>query len=209
MYDTTTRTLWEQYTGEPVWGDLVGQGIRLNVLPVVHTTWSEWLASHPETRVLSLNTGFARNYGSVDGAAAAYAEYWMTAGLIFPAPDRAGPLQRKDYVYVVRLEAELTVYPLDLLASRRLVQDMVGERPVVVLATADASGGRAYDRAGVDFESVDLALGLLRSHDGRQWRIEEDALVSEDGVRLQRLPGHNSFWFAVRNHAAAYRLFEE
>ena len=209
MYDTATRSLWEQYTGEPAWGPLVGQGVSLEVLPIVHTTWDEWLAAHPETTVLSLNTGFFRNYGSVDGAGVAYAEYWESAGLIFPAPDRNGPLARKDYVYVVRDEAGLTVYPIDLLVERRFIQDTIGERTVVVVATADATGGRAYDRGGVEFESVDLAAGTLRSDDGRRWQISEEALIGEDGTRLERLPGHNSFWFAVLNHAPGWRLYEE
>ena len=35
MYDRTTRTLWNQFTGAPAWGPLVGQGLRLTSLPVV------------------------------------------------------------------------------------------------------------------------------------------------------------------------------
>ena len=65
MYDRTTRTLWEQYTGEPVWGSLVGSGIRLDILPVVVTTWQAWYADHPDTTVLSIDTGFVRNYAPV------------------------------------------------------------------------------------------------------------------------------------------------
>ena len=39
MYDRQTRTLWNQLTGEPVLGQLVGTGVKLNLLPVVFTTW--------------------------------------------------------------------------------------------------------------------------------------------------------------------------
>jgi hypothetical protein len=48
MYDRETRTLWEQYSGEPVWGPLVGSGLRLEVLPAVHTRWSEWSCTRPQ-----------------------------------------------------------------------------------------------------------------------------------------------------------------
>ena len=47
MYDRQTRTLWNQLTGEPVLGELVGSGIRSNLLPVVLTTWESWLEQHP------------------------------------------------------------------------------------------------------------------------------------------------------------------
>jgi hypothetical protein len=59
----------------------------------------------------------------------------------------------------------------------------------------------------VDFAAVDVAAGTLRSSDARDWRIEEDGLVS-GGTRLERLPGHNSFWFAIVNHAPTWRLYE-
>ena len=101
MYDTTTRTLWEQYTGEPVWGELVGSGVRLEVLPVVHVTWAEWLADHPDTSVLDIETGFRRNYDS----GVAYADYWASSDLRFPAPDAQGPLALKDVVYTIRSTA--------------------------------------------------------------------------------------------------------
>jgi hypothetical protein len=209
MYDTTTRSLWQQYGGEPVWGELVGQGIRLKVLPVVHTTWDNWLEAHPDTKVLSLSTGFGRDYSSVEGAASAYAEYWMSAALIFPAPDRDGPLKRKDCVYVVRTDEGMVVYPLELVVKKRFIEDEISGRSVVVVATEDASGARAYDSGGESFESIDLSSGFIKSRDGHYWQIRDDALVSVDGERLVRLPGHNSFWFALRNHASAFRLYGE
>jgi hypothetical protein len=44
MYDRETRTLWNQLTGEPVLGKLVGTGIKLDLLPVVLTSWEPWQA---------------------------------------------------------------------------------------------------------------------------------------------------------------------
>ena len=57
MYDRATETLWHQFRGEPVVGPLAGSGIRLRVLPSVLTTWVEWLAEHPDTTVISNDTG--------------------------------------------------------------------------------------------------------------------------------------------------------
>ena len=62
MYDTETESLWNQFTGRPVVGELTGSGIELKILPVVITSWKDWLAAHPDTTVLSLDTGFDRNY---------------------------------------------------------------------------------------------------------------------------------------------------
>ena len=54
MYDRTTETLWNQFSGEPVWGPLAGRGIRLTPLPAVHTTWGEWRRAHPGSTVLDI-----------------------------------------------------------------------------------------------------------------------------------------------------------
>jgi hypothetical protein len=204
MYDRNTETLWEQYTGVPVWGPLAGSGIKLEVLPVVHTTWEEWLAAHPDSRVLDINTGFYRDYGS----GVAYADYWASPDLWFPAPAEDGPFNPKEIVYAVRIGGELTAYPIELLEQRQLIHDEFAGQKLVVVATADGSGARAFDSGDLEFEVLDLEAGVLRSEDGRSWRITETALVADDGALLSRLPGHNSFWFAVTNHHPDSRLFE-
>ena len=157
MYDRTTSTLWEQYTGEPVWGDLVGSGVQLEVLPAVHVTWAEWLADHPDTSVLDIETGFSRNYDS----GVAYADYWASPELRFPVPDEQGPLAVKDVVYTVRLDGETVAYPIELLAERGLISDQVAGRDIIVVASADGSGGRAYERSEIEFTSFDSGYGTL------------------------------------------------
>jgi len=38
-------------------------GTRLRMLPATQTTWSEWRREHPNTLVLSFQTGYQRDYG--------------------------------------------------------------------------------------------------------------------------------------------------
>ena len=204
MYDRATNSLWEQYTGEPVWGDLVGSGLRLDVLPVVHTTWEEWLAAHPDTRVLDIETGHFRDYRE----GAAYARYFARSGLMFPVPDRRGPLAVKDSVYAVRHNGEVVAYPILLLGERGFVEDEIGGERAVVFATADRTGGRAYAAGAARFVSFDAAAGVALAEDGARWRLTESALLDGNGAALPRLPGHNSFWFALTNHLSAFRLYE-
>jgi hypothetical protein len=94
------------------------------------------------------------------------------------------------------------------LTERQFVQDEIDGTPVVVVSTADGSGGRAYAAADMRFKSADPASGTLTGEDGRTWQLTEDALIASDGARLARLPGHNSFWFAIVNHAPRWRLYE-
>jgi hypothetical protein len=62
MYDQATHSLWNQFSGRPVVGPLTDSGIRLEVLPVAITSWAEWREQHPQTLVLSLETGHERDY---------------------------------------------------------------------------------------------------------------------------------------------------
>ena len=205
MYDRTTNTLWEQFTGEPVWGELVGKGIQLDVLPVVHTTWDEWLAEHPDTLVLDIDTGHARDYGE----GVAYARYFASSGLMFPVPDRSGPLAVKDSVYAVRLNDQVVGYPILLLGERDFLQDEIGGDPVVVFVTADRSGGRAYAAGSERFVAYDVEAGVATAEDGSTWQATEGALTGPSGQELERLPGHNAFWFALVNHAPRFRVYGE
>ena len=58
MYDQETNSLWNQFVGRPVVGPLTGSGIELKILPVAITSWRKWQERHPETKVLSLDTGY-------------------------------------------------------------------------------------------------------------------------------------------------------
>ena len=51
MQDVETGSLWSHVTGEALEGKLAGK--HLELLPSVQTTWSRWLAAHPQTTVLA------------------------------------------------------------------------------------------------------------------------------------------------------------
>jgi hypothetical protein len=50
MQDKETGSLWSHVTGECLEGEY--EGMQLEMVPVVQTTWAQWSADHPETRVL-------------------------------------------------------------------------------------------------------------------------------------------------------------
>ena len=60
LYDRNTESLWSQIMGEAVAGKLLGE--KLKPIPISHTTWRDWTAQHPDTKVLSTETGYSRDY---------------------------------------------------------------------------------------------------------------------------------------------------
>jgi hypothetical protein len=190
MFDRETDSLWNQFTGQPVVGPLAGSGITLAIRPVVIVTWAKWRAAHPESRVLSLDTGHPRDYGS----GVVYAEYFASPDLMFPARADESRLRRKDYVFGIREVGAAKAWPLAAFAGGVVINDAVGSRAVVLIGDAETRSVRAYQRGGHSFE-VTVEEHWLRGPDGL-WRVTEEALLGPDGARLARVPGHIAYWFA-------------
>lgn len=193
MYDKDTQSLWSTTKGEPVLGPLVDKGIVLEHIGVVTTTWGEWKRRHPDTTVLSLDTGHRRNYGE----GVAYQDYFSTDQLMFNTPFSDDRLENKQEVLALRFPAspkEQLAIDTDFLSKTPLYKDNIGPQKLIVLT--DLSGAnRVYDPKGVDFVSYDQDSTLVDSN-GNQWTLSEDKLVAQKGQQaLTRLPYRRAFWF--------------
>ncbi|WP_298914239.1 DUF3179 domain-containing protein [uncultured Roseobacter sp.] len=193
MFDRQSHSLWNQFTGKPVVGPLVNSGIELKQRPVVITTWDRWKTSHPGSKVLSLDTGHRRNYGS----GVVYANYFGSPDLMFPAVVDQSEHRQKDYVFTIRQFGAARAWPLDAFAKERLINDGINSTNLVLIGTAESRSVRAYERGNHTFE---LSSGGLKAADGSEWIITEDALVGPDGTRLPRVAGHIAYWFAWDNY---------
>ena len=192
MYDHATKSMWSTLTGAPVVGSLVGQGIELRPLHVVTTTWQEWRKRHPQTTVLSLDTGHFRDYRE----GAAYRNYFATDQLMFGVPRLDRRLPNKAEVLALRF-ADVPSEPLaisaDFLRRKTVHHERIGPHRVLVLT--DASGAnRVYASGALQFINWNL-VDYASDSQGGQWRVSEDALIGPRGQSLSRLPAHRAFWF--------------
>lgn len=208
MYDRQTQTLWNQLTGEPVLGPLTVQEVSLEILPVVLTTWADWLVQHPDSKVVDIDTGFQREYEP----GAAYAHYFSSPDTMFPVAQRSDLLDAKAQIYALRVDGIAKAYPLDNLIQERVINDMVGETAVLLITSSDLlevtgssrlisqvtySNGatvRAYERSAHTFVLGDDENSLV-DENGRIWQITEETLTGPDGETLPRLGGHLAYWF--------------
>jgi hypothetical protein len=193
MYDDQTLSLWSSLTGEPVSGPLVPSGIRLPILPLTVTSWREWRHRHPDTTVLSPETGHKRDYS----AGAAYGGYFASPDTMFPVWKRDVRLEPKAWVYALRSGGTARAYPLEVLFAERVVNDRVGALPIVLVARSESQSVRAYLRAGREFAEGTSEGELVDPADGAVFRIDEEALVSDPpgGPRFPRYAGHRAYWF--------------
>lgn len=196
MYDRQTESLWNQFTGKPVSGALRGSGIELAQRPVVIEIWGQWKARNPSTQVLSVDTGFSRDYGS----GVVYSSYFASPNLMFPARVDQTLLRQKDYVFAIRQFGAAKAWALDLFDGETVVNDRIGGTPIVLIGDRSSRSVRAYERGDREF-SLDASGTLLA--DGQAWQAGEADLTTTTGDSLPRIAGHIAYWFAWNNYLGA------
>ena len=62
MYDLTTTSVFDTFTGTAISGPLGAAGVVLEQVSVIASTWGDWKAAHPDTRILAVDGGIDRVY---------------------------------------------------------------------------------------------------------------------------------------------------
>lgn len=202
MYDQATQSLWNTIEGKPVIGPLAKSNIELESHSVVTTTWGAWKKLHPNTKVLSLQTGHKRNYGE----GVAYRDYFSNDQLMFSVPKLDNRLLNKEEVLIVRANGyqdDPLAISSKFLMNNKIYQDKIGETAFVVL-TDDSGGNRVFESKENIF--TQLTKQSLQDRQGNTWKITEEKLIAPDGTSLKRLPYHRIFWFAWFNTYEETRL---
>jgi hypothetical protein len=185
-------------------GPLTGSGLELKIRPVAITSWKDWRRRHPDTKVLSLDTGYTRDYGP----GRAYAAYFDSPDLMFPARLPDTRLRPKDYVFALRFGKHEKAWPLTAFEGGKVINDTVGALRVVLIGDAATRTVRAYRAGGRAFSAVAAGLDEVEA-EGRRWRVTEDALRGPGGDRLERLPGHVAYYFAWSGFKSDAPLYDD
>lgn len=195
LFDEPSSTLWSSITGEPLVGSMVGSDVRLSPLPVVTTTWRDWRAANPDTTVLSVHTGFERDYGE----GVAYADYFATDELMFGVSNRDSRLKNKDEVLAVRFPGDdgdqALAISADLLRRNRLFHTSFAGRDLLVVTSMDGAN-RLY--ASPPERLMRFVDGnRIEDEQGNLWEAREDRLVrlATPAEALPRLNAFRAFWF--------------
>lgn len=196
MYDKATQSLWNTLEGKPVLGPLVNENIQLDYLSVVTTTWGEWRKIHPDTKVLSIDTGHVRDYGE----GIAYKEYFETDELMFSVPKVDHKLKNKQEILAIKLPQETDesiAISSKFLKRNTIYQDQINMHTFTVFT--DKSGAHrvfytddkvftSYDRRGTAIDDM-----------GKIWTLYENYMEEKHtGARLERFQSFSAFWFGYK-----------
>jgi hypothetical protein len=191
MYDHQTQSLWSHILGQSISGDY--QGTRLEFMPALQTDWQSWVELHPETRVVS-----PEFYG-----ADVYDGYYLSQQEgVLGRQRQADELDPKEYVIGVRLAGESRAYPFSILNAEPVVNDQVGEIPIVVLFDETTASGTAFDRAFADGTELTFQPGpnprtAIDTQTQTEWNILTGTAMKGSlvGDQLSQVPITYAFWF--------------
>ena len=212
LFDEQSLRLQDAFAGVSASGAEGGQRVppsfegapRLEALPLVTTTWAAWSTAHPDSGVLSLDTGYERDYAS----GAAVAIELAAAAPLYPAPlalppdgPPDDPLDARAPVLGLELGGVLRAYPVEDIETRRVVHDLVEGTAIVLLSEGPGLGTRAYASGDTVIDRLVREDGAPIAVDieGERWFVNERALVSTlDGRERPRLVLQQGYWFAWR-----------
>lgn len=119
-YDHETESVWSQPLGTAIQGSY--KGVRLEMIPAEVVPWATWKKGHPDTWVL--DTGITKTLPPVDPFDKSKGNFFISIAI----GDRA------------------KVYWFDLVSRQVVVNDHIGELPVVVYANPEDKAVHVYVR---------------------------------------------------------------
>ena len=210
MYDRQTESWWQQFSGEAIVGDLTGT--QLTFLPASIISWLDFKTQFPEGLVLSLDTGFSRNYGSnpyIGYDDVNQSPFLFTGEL----DDRLRPMVR--VLGILLPDDSAVAFTFDRLAEVQVINDTLGDTHFVAfwkagttsaLDTSAIASGRDVGSTGVFLSNINgETLTFVSNNDGTFsdeqtnsiWNLSGLAVRGTlEGTQLTPLPHHDTFWFA-------------
>jgi len=190
MYDRFTESYWSQALGMAVTGELTGY--QLNLIPFDVITWGDWKTLHPDTLVLTTDTGYIRSY-----ATDPYGSYYTEPRIIFPVEHLDDRMHPKEIILGFNQDDIYKAYKQNDIESNVIVNDFIGDVPVV-LVSLFSENSRAFERTIdgtiLDFVYVDDAI--FDTQTNSKWNYSGLSISGEyEGKQLLRMPIEPGFWF--------------
>lgn len=190
--DRRTGSWWRQATGDAVVGPLKGKS--LTEIPSRQMTWAAWSALHPGSDVMQPDPQFAARYARMEGFAEGTNESALTGR-------DSRSWQRKSWVVGVLAGSAARAFDWNELVRERVINDRVGDQPVLLLLEADGTSFHAFDpRPGgsgppLELDRTEYPSRFRDRATGATW--DESGLALDGpqaGTRLDAIPAYQEFW---------------
>lgn len=202
-YDRSTNSHWSQMQMRSVEGVRAGENI--GTVDVVETTWATWKKMYPDSRVLTTETGYDRNYEGFAYATAAGGN----AGL-YPVAHPDNRLEPNTRVHGLIAEnsatedATVRVYQIGKFGDEiSVVHDTLDKEEIMIVGSERLDFTASFktsvgDSVHLNFEAVQDSLPVvMKDQEGNRWNIFGNAVEGpRKGAQLTPTKSYTGYWFA-------------
>ena len=207
MRDEQTNSIWQQSTGEAIYGSLKGQHLTL-----VHSdelTFALWRSEQPKGLVLKPETKCESEYDPKDWES----HVARTRTVIDTSKSGIGP---HELMLGITAGGESRAYPVKTILTAGLIAEDLAGQPIVIVVGPDHASIRVFKAQQVDdslatFIPSSGAPGevMKDTESGSTFNFEGCALSGKYvGQCLTPLDAHKDFWFDWLNHNPSTTVFK-
>lgn len=181
--DATTGSWWRQATGEAVAGPM--KGALLPEFHVTQTSLRTWLGLYPGSLVMQADSTFSEEYADMDS---------YDLGLNRGKLTTTDTVSWNDKSWVVGIEADRNTckaYDWNRLKKERIINDQMGDRPLVLVLATDDKSFFAFERP--DAEAVFSVKNDSLHCGGKTWDLSGRP-AGPGSLPLKRITARQEFW---------------
>ncbi len=206
LYDRNTDSNWSQLLQECVNGSL--QGSVPQNINIVETNWKTWKTLYPDSDVLSLNTGFSRNYNVYP-----YGSYKTDNALIFPVAKLDERLHKKERVFAILDKSTSKAYRFSNFSGGKHIRESLHAKNILIVGNETLI--KAFE-LNASQESLEFQYAhtnsdvFFKDHEGNEWSVFGKALTgSRAGEQLTPVNSVVSYWFALSSFYNNIELYTD
>ena len=192
--DATTKSWWRQANGEAITGKLKGQ--MLPELLSQQTSVEKWLALHPNSLIMQPDFNFKTKYDSTAKYESGKSKSDLT---------RTDSLSWKDKSWVVGIELGKDSKAFDWLRLKRerVINNQVGNQPVLVVLAADNKSFFAFERPTK--EAHFLIKNDTLSIDNKRFMLNGNSV--DKSSSLKPIKAYQEFWHSWQTFHPATKKY--
>jgi len=190
--DASTKSWWQQSTGEAIAGPL--KGTALKEIPSWQVTADVWMREYPNAKVMAPDPLYDERYFKLED----YDRGTMQSSLV---KRDYRSWQRKSWVIGIKNEWSSMAYDWNELVQKRLIQDSLQALPVLLALENDTTTFHVYSRR----VSGSVLRFDTRLHDNNFTDLGTHSVWNMDGLciagplkgqQLTSVQAYNEFWHA-------------
>jgi hypothetical protein len=206
LRDEETSSIWQQSTGEALFGPLKGK--QLELVRSNELSFALWRKEQPQGLVLKPNSLYATEYDPKDWEK----HVEKTRTVVDTTKSGIGPHQ---LMVGVTVAGQNKAYPIEAILAAKLIQDHVGKVPVLVMVGPDGASIRIF-KGSVEGESSPRTFSsgprdgtMTDAETGSIWNFQGCAIEGQMAGRcLKEIDAHKDYWFDWMNHHPESAVFK-